>query len=87
MVITTLYQEAVTKFGNQHQLYVTAEEMAEATAKIIQFLNRGRDVEEEMIDEIADVVIMTEQCKVMYGERLILAIHKKLKKVQQHVNG
>ncbi len=85
MVESDLYEKAVDKFGAEHQLYVTVEEMAEAITKITQFLNRGRDVEQEMIEEIADVVIMTNQCKVIFGERLIQAIHKKLEKVAKHV--
>ena len=87
MVTSTLYEEAVEVFGEEHQLYVTVEEMAEAIAKITQYLNRGRDVEQEMIDEIADVVIMTNQMKVIYGERLVKAINRKLMKLQGHLDG
>jgi len=85
MVESELYKKAVDKFGAHHQLYVTVEEMAEAIVKITQFLNRGRQVEEDMIEEMADVVIMTNQFKVMYGARLIKAINKKLNKVAGHV--
>ena len=85
MVESDLYEKAVKKFGDRHQLYVTVEEMAEAITKITQFLNRGRDVEQEMIEEIADVVIMTNQCKVIFGDRLTKAVHKKLNKVAEHV--
>ncbi len=87
MVESKLYKEAVDKFGSEHQLYVTVEEMAEAIVKITQYLNRGRDVEQGMIEEIADVVIMTNQCRVIFGDRLTQAIHKKLDKVQRHVHG
>jgi len=85
MVQSDVYKKLVEKFGAEHQLYVTVEEMAEAIARITQFLNRGRNVEDDMIDELADVVIMLEQCKVIYGERLIKAVYKKLDKAASHL--
>ena len=85
MVQTEIYEKLVEKYGPKHQLYVTIEEMGEAIAKISQFLNRDRDVEQEMIEEIADVVIMTEQCKVIYGDRLVQAVLKKLNKAEEHL--
>ncbi len=87
MVESDLYGKAVEKFGDRHQLYVTVEEMAEAIAKITQYLNRGRDVEQEMVEELADVCIMMAQCQYIYKDRLTAAIHKKLDKVAGHVNG
>ena len=85
MVQSNIYRELVDKFGQQHQMYVLVEEMGEATAAISQFLNRNRDVEEEMLEEIADVVIMLEQMKVIYGERLVQAVLKKLQKAATHL--
>jgi len=85
-MISSLYKEAVDKFGKKHQLLVAVEEMAEAIAKISQFVNRGRDVEEEMIEELADVSIMVEQMKVIYGMRLTTAIGKKLNKLKGHID-
>jgi len=85
MVQSNIYRELVDKFGQKHQMYVLVEEMGEATATISQFLNRNRDVEEEMLEEIADVVIMLEQMKVIYGERLVQAILKKLQKAATHL--
>jgi len=85
MVQSNIYRELVDKFGQKHQMYVLVEEMGEATAAISQFLNRNRDVEEEMLEEIADVVIMLEQMKVIYGERLVQAVLKKLQKAATHL--
>jgi len=85
MVQSNIYRELVDKFGQKHQMYVLVEEMGEATATISQFLNRNRDVEEEMLEEIADVVIMLEQMKVIYGERLVQAVLKKLQKAATHL--
>jgi len=87
MVSSSLYEEAVNIFGSEHQLYVTVEEMAEAIVKITQFLNRGRKVEDEMIDELADVCIMMQQAHVIYGDKLNQSIHKKLTKLKGHIDG
>jgi len=85
MVQTDLYEKLVEKFGEKHQMYVLVEEMGEAIAAISQFLNRDRDVEEDMLEEMADVVIMLEQMKVIYGDRLIQAVLKKLDKAATHL--
>jgi len=87
MIKSPLYKEAVIEWGKNHQLLVTAEEMAEAIAKISQYTNRGRDVEEEVICELADVVIMLEQCKVIYGTRLRDCVSTKLQKLEGHLRG
>ena len=83
----TIYEHAVDRFGKDHQLLVTAEELSEAAVKIIQLVNRKRDVEEELIEELADCIIMLRQCKVIYGDKLDIAVEKKLKKVEKHVYG
>jgi NTP pyrophosphatase (non-canonical NTP hydrolase) len=86
MVQCDLYAAAVREWGKEHQMNVTMEEMAEATAKISQFINRGRDVEDELVEELADVCIMMEQMRVIYGDRLTQAIYKKLNKLEAHLN-
>ena len=86
MIQCDLYRAAVTTWGKENQLYVAVEEMGEAIAKIAQYQNRGRDVEDEMVEELADVVILMEQMRVIYGDRLIQAIYKKLNKLEAHLN-
>ena len=83
----TVYEKAVDKWGKNHQLLVTAEEMGEAIAKISQFVNRGREVEKDLICELADVQIMLNQCKVIYGSELDKCIELKLKKLEGYING
>ena len=85
MVETAIYKEAVDKWGKKHQLMVTVEEMAEASAKIAQYINRGRDVEEDMVDELADVCIMMKQMEVIYGNQLTEAILRKIKKLKGYL--
>ena len=85
MIESSIYEQAVEKWGKEHQLLVTVEEMAEATAKISQFVNRGREVEEEMIEELADVCIMMKQCEIIYGDALSTAMFKKLAKLKGYL--
>lgn len=85
MVESRLYKDAVEKWGKEHQLLVTVEEMGEAIAHISQYVNRGRDVEQEVIEELADVCIMMKQMEAVYGEELTQAIYKKLEKLKGHL--
>jgi len=88
MVETALYKKAVDKFGKEHQLLVMAGELAECIAEIARHqIPKRKHKEELLIDEIADVVIMTNQMKVIYGDKLISAINKKLNKLEGHTNG
>ena len=86
MVQTALYEEAVNRFGKEHQLIVTFGELSEATAEIAKHMIPARPHDEQdLIDELADVCIMMEQMKVIYGERLTQTIHKKLDKLEKHI--
>ncbi|MCI4437342.1 MAG: hypothetical protein JHC33_11105 [Ignisphaera sp.] len=80
-----LYAKAVDKFGKQHQLGVTIEEMGECIASISQFTVRGRDREQDAIEEIADVCIMMAQMHIIYGDKLTEAIVRKLEKLNNHL--
>lgn len=87
MVISSIYEQAVDKFGKTHQIGVLIEEMGECIAKGSQLITRGRDVEQEFIEEIADVQIMINQMEVVYGkERINTAIRKKLTKLQGYLD-
>ena len=86
MVHSKLYAEAVEVFGKDNQLIVTMGELAECSAEIAKRFISNRDEDEPaMIDEMADVVIMMNQMKVIYGEKLVQAVGKKLNKVEAHI--
>lgn len=86
MVVSDLYARAVTKFGKEHQLIVTFGELSECTAEIAKHMIPGREHDEQdLVDEIADVCIMMKQMEVIYGERLVKAVYKKLNKLNAHV--
>lgn len=85
MVQSDLYEKLVKQYGKDHQLQVMVEEMGEAITAISQRQNRGRGTEDDMIEEIADVVIMTEQMRVIFGDKLIQAVLKKMDKAATHL--
>jgi len=86
MVQSKLYREAVETFGKDNQLIVTMGELAECSAEIAKrFISNREENEPAMLDEMADVCIMMEQMKVIYGDKLIASIHKKLNKVEAHI--
>ena len=86
MVQSDIYEKLVNKYGKEHQLIVTFGELSEASSEIAKHMlpHRAHD-EADLIDELADVCIMMEQMKVVYGVTLIDAINKKLDKAAKYL--
>lgn len=61
-----LYNELVETYGQEHQCMIAIEEMAELTKELVKF-ERGFFNHNEIAEEIADVEIMLEQVKRIYG--------------------
>lgn len=59
-------RRAVNMWGRQSQLVICMEEMAELTKELSKNL-RGQDNELAIAEEVADVEIMLEQIKLLYG--------------------
>lgn len=57
---------AIIRYGPAAQLDMVIEEMSELTKEICK-RKRGSDNRFELIDEIADVLIMIEQLKMIYN--------------------
>ena len=62
------YNEAVRAYGKQSQLIMAMEEMAELTKELSKNI-RGSHNTDAISEEIADVEIMLEQLKIIYGNR------------------
>ena len=62
------YSEAVRTYGKQPQLVMAMEEMSELTKELSKNI-RGEKNVSAISEEIADVEIMLEQLKVIYGNR------------------
>jgi NTP pyrophosphatase (non-canonical NTP hydrolase) len=62
------FQAAFERFGEPHQLLVAFEEMAELTKAISKAIRYSREGHKTAItEEIADVEIMLEQVKMIFG--------------------
>ena len=57
---------AIETYGVDHQLVVCMEELAELTKEVTKHI-RGRDNLPQIAEEIADVEVMLEQLKIMFG--------------------
>lgn len=62
------YSEAVRTYGKQSQLIMAMEEMAELTKELSKNI-RGAKNTSAISEEMADVEIMLEQLKVIFGNR------------------
>lgn len=58
--------QAIEKWGDSIQLDMVVEEMSELIKEICKY-KRGRVNRSEIIEEIADVSIMLEQAKIIFG--------------------
>lgn len=89
-ICTEICNEAVEKYGHTLQLVVAIEEMAELTKELCKSIrtsieNRIAGVTEET----ADVEIMLEQLKIIYGNRAEVddMRDQKLQRLQRRING
>lgn len=63
-----IYTAAVKKFGKEHQLVLCMEEMAELTKELSKNMRGSKNIT-NISEEIADVEIMLEQLRVIFGNR------------------
>ena len=75
---TLLYASAIQTFGAQNQQIVAIEELSELQKEITKLL-RGQGGLINLAKEIADVEIVIEQLKVIYGMRAEISQYKVLK--------
>ena len=78
-----IMQQAIETYGVQAQCDVAIEEMAELTKAITKIRRVANDYEktqpalENLLEEIADVDIMVEQMKIMWGQKQVEEYRKK----------
>ena len=63
-----IYTAAVKKYGKEHQLVLCMEEMAELTKELSKNMRGSKNIT-NISEEIADVEIMLEQLRVIFGNR------------------
>lgn len=80
-----LYEKAVKAWGKEAQLGVAMEECAELISAIIRY-KRGRTGCAPVAEEIADVLIMAEQSRLIIGPNLVDEFKKqKLERLGQRL--
>lgn len=81
-----IIKKSVHTFGRDSQIAKAVEEMAELIAELARFQNnKGMNI--NLIEEIADVAIMIEQLKLIFGEDLVdCHIGIKLKRLKGLLN-
>lgn len=81
-----IYNRAIEKFGTVEQIRMAQEECAELIAVLNQSL-RGRVGLLELTEEIADVQIMLDQLKIIFGEQnCSIMYQKKMARLQERLN-
>ena len=83
-----VYQAALNKWGVDLQTMMAVEEMSELTKEICK-IKRGKIDLDAMADEIADVTIMLEQLREIYGLNDAVCDHMdaKILRLQSRVGG
>lgn len=83
-----VYQAALRKWGVDLQTMMAVEEMSELTKEICK-IKRGKIDLDALADEIADVTIMLEQLRMIYGLNDAVCDHMdaKILRLQSRVGG
>lgn len=83
-----VYGRAVTYYGESSRLLLTIEEMSELTKELVKRA-RGRDNLPAISEEMADVEIMLEQLKILFGNRAEIDSWKakKLQRLTERMDG
>ena len=84
--VKKLYSRALAKWGFPAQATMVMEECAELINAMCK-LERGRITEDEVITEIADVMIMCEQMATHFGTvKVELEKDRKLQRLKERLN-
>lgn len=82
----SLYRKAITCYGFPAQAAMAVEECSELTNAICKF-RRGRVSDDNIITEIADVMIMCEQLASYFGkDKVALEKKKKLERLEERLS-
>lgn len=86
-----ILKSAIARYGENAQMIIAMEEMAELTKELSKFL-RGAHNEDAIAEEIADVRIMLEQLEIMFDCAGAAAVYQaakveRLRKRLEETNG
>lgn len=78
-------KEALQKWGNVPQMLMAVEEGAELSQALLHFI-RGRVSKLEVAEEIADVMIMAQQMRMIFGQDLVdQAVAQKMARLEERL--
>ncbi|MDY0189710.1 MAG: antitoxin [Desulfuromonas sp.] len=78
----TLYQRTMEVWGEQAQYDQAAEECAELITALMHY-RRAKVSDQQVVDELADVILMAGQLKWMFGaQRVDEAVTRKRRKLE-----
>lgn len=81
-----ILKDAIDVWGRDAQIQMIYEEVGEFLSVIGKYY-RGRNTEEEVIDEIADCLIMFNQAAIMFGETKVSdQINFKIDRLKSRLN-
>lgn len=78
-----LLSAALTHYGIDNQLMLMQEELAEAITAISHYRRKRENGREELAEELADVSIVLDQLKNVFGEDIQFWRQKKLNKLRE----
>ena len=83
-----VYLKAIWKFGTSLQLLVAVEELSELQKELCKVL-RGEGNSEALAEEMADVTIMMEQLRLIFGvdDEVCEAMDAKIERLKEKVSG
>lgn len=83
----SVFERAIKTYGEESQLWMVIEEMSELAKEICKY-KRGMNNPETIAEEIADVQIMLEQAKIIFGNsrRVNEMIEYKLNRLQSRLD-
>lgn len=84
--MTAICRTAIEKYGKLSQVIVANEEMSELNKELCKNL-RGEDNKEHIAEEVADVLIMMEQMKMLFDIQPLVDdfMVKKLRRLRERL--
>lgn len=85
---TAVYEDAIERYGSEHQIVVAIEEMSEVIKSLTKWLRRGSDSDlDSIVEEVADATIMFEQLRLIFdiNDEVCEAMDKKIERLRKRV--
>ena len=86
MINRELLKRSIDKWGSDMQMNLAVEEAGEFVVAMSRYL-RGRGSDKDVIEEIADTMIMMNQMALLFGDDLVAAvIEHKMARLEERLN-